>query len=220
MKKKLLIKLTLSILFFISSFSFLSAQDKLYEFESAYVKKITTTSGSSVDVVTTEEIFITDHGKRSASYKNEKRNIKALKKTEETNSVHIIDGGWIITYDPKTKEGTKMKNVFADKFKNMSDKDAKNMTKGMKDALNAETKDLGTETVAGKKCSVTSTTSNIAGLKSTSKIWLYKNFLMKSESESFGNKIKEEVTVFKEGEKIDNNKFNIPDDVKIKEVKY
>ncbi|HSP87424.1 MAG TPA: hypothetical protein VLN45_04780 [Ignavibacteriaceae bacterium] len=219
MADRSLLKLLVFVLFIVS-FSFLEAQTKLYEFESAYVKKTTTTSGSSVEVVTTEETFISEYGNKSVSYKNEKRNIKMLKKTEESNSVHIMDGEWIITYDPKTKQGTKMKNVLADKFKNMSDKDAEKMTKGMKDALNTETKDLGTENFLGKKCKVTSATSNIAGMKTTAKIWTYKNFLMKSESESFGNKIKEQVTVFKEGEKIDKNKFVVPKDVKIKEVKY
>jgi hypothetical protein len=219
MECKSLFKIFL-ISLFVLSFSILNAQDKLYEFESAYVKKTTTTLGSSVEVVLTEEIFITDYGKKSASYKTEKRNIKALKKTEENSSVHIMNGEWIITYDPKTKEGTKMKNVLADKFKNMSEKDAEKMTKGMKEVLNTETKDLGTETVSGKKCKVTLATSNIAGIKTTSKIWTYKNYLMRSESESFGNKVKEEVTVFKEGEKIDRNKLVVPKNVKIKEAKY
>jgi len=219
MKSKSLYKLLLCSLFVLPC-SLLNAQGKIYEFESAYVKKTTTTTGSSVDVVTTEEIFITDYGKKSASYKTEKRNIKMLKKTEESSSVHIMDGDWIITYDPKTREGTKMKNVLADKFKNMSQKDAEKMTEGMKEALKTETKDLGTETFLGKKCKVTSATSNLAGLKTTAKIWTYKNFLMKSDSESFGNKIKEEVSVFKEGEKIDKNKLIVPKDVKIKELKY
>jgi hypothetical protein len=102
----------------------------------------------------------------------------------------------------------------------MSEKDAEKMTKGMKEVLNTETKDLGTETVSGKKCKVTLATSNIAGIKTTSKIWTYKNYLMRSESESFGNKVKEEVTVFKEGEKIDRNKLVVPKNVKIKEAKY
>lgn len=219
MKGKSLVRLFLLCLWCLS-FSFLQAQNKLYEFESAYVKKTTTTSGSSIEVVTTEEIFITDYGKKSASYKTEKRNIKMLKKTEESSSVHIMDGEWMITYDPKTKEGTKMKNIFADKFKNMSQKDAEKMTEGMKDALNTETKDLGTETVAGKKCKVTLATSNIAGMKTTTKIWTYKNFLMRSDSDSFGNKINEEVSLFKEGEKIDKNKLIVPKNVNIKEVKY
>jgi len=219
MKSKSIYKLLLCSLFVLPC-SLLNAQGKIYEFESAYVKKTTTTTGSSVDVVTTEEIFITDYGNKSASYKTEKRNIKMLKKTEESSSVHIMDGDWIITYDPKTREGTKMKNVLADKFKNMSRKDAEKMTEGMKEALKTETKDLGTETFLGKKCKVTSATSNLAGLKTTAKIWTYKNFLMKSDSESFGNKIKEEVTVFKEGEKIDKNKLIVPKEVKIKEVKY
>ncbi|OGU77186.1 MAG: hypothetical protein A2V93_12475 [Ignavibacteria bacterium RBG_16_34_14] len=219
MESKSLFKLLLFSLF-VLSFSPLHAQTKLYEFESAYVKKTTTTSGSSIEVVTTEEIFITDYGKKSASYKTEKRNIKMLKKTEESSSVHIMDGEWIITYNPKTKEGTKMKNVLADKFKNMSEKDAEKMVKVMKEALKTETKELGSETVSGKKCKVTLATSNIAGMKTTAKVWTYKNFLMKSESESLGNKVKEEVAVFKEGEKVDKNKFMVPKDVKIKEVKY
>jgi len=216
---KIFLKLFL-ISFFTLPFSVLNAQKGLYEFETAYVEKTTTTTSSSVDVTTTEKIYITEHGKKSASYKTEKRNIKMLNKVEESSSVHIIDGDWIITYDPKTKEGTKMKNILSDKFKNMSEKDAEKMVKGMKDALKTETKDLGTETIMGKKCKVTQAVSNIAGMKTTAKTWAYKNFLMKSESEGMGSRVKEEVKVFKENEKIDNSKLTVPKDVKIKEVKF
>ncbi len=219
MSIKIFLRLFL-ISFFILPFSILHAQKGLYEFETAYIEKTTTTTSSGVDITTTEKIYITEHGKKSASYKTEKRNIKMLNKVEESSSVHILDGDWIITYDPKTKEGTKMKNVLSDKFKNMSEKDAEKMVKGMKDALKTETKDLGTETVAGKKCNVTQAVSNIAGMKTIAKTWIYKNFLVKSDSEGMGNKVKEEVNVFKEGEKIDKNKLTVPKDVKIKEVKF
>jgi|SRR5690554_1825022 len=198
---------------------FTSAQEKEYEFESAYVKKITTTSGSNIEVVTTEEIYISDYGRKSVSYKNEKRKIKSVNKTEESNSVEIINGEWIINYNPDTKEGTKRKNLSA-KFKEISDKEAEQIEKGMKEALNTDTKESGQEIVAGKKCKVVSTTSEIAGIKTKVKKWVYKNFIMKSESESLGNKVKEEVTVFKEGEKTDENKFNVPKDLKLKMVRY
>jgi hypothetical protein len=219
MKSKIFLRLFLISLFTLP-FSTLHSQKGLYEFETAYVEKTTTTTSSAVDVTTTEKIYITEHGKKSASYKTEKKNIKMLKKIEESSSVHILDGDWIITYDPKTKQGTKMKNVLSEKFKNMSEKDAEKMVKGMKDALKTETKDLGTETIVGKKCKITQAVSNIAGIKTTAKTWAYKNFLMKSESEGMGNKVKEEVKVFKENEKIDKNKFTVPKDVKIKEVKF
>lgn len=198
----------------------INAQKKIYEFESAYVKKVTTTTSSGVEVIVVEEIFITDYGKKSASYKNEKKNIKSLKKTEEINSVSIVDGDWIITYNPKIKEGTKRKNILSGKLKNVSDKDAERMSEELKNALNTETKDLGFGTIAGKKCKISLTSSSIAGIKTTSKIWSYKNFNMKSESESLGNKVKEEVTIFKEGEKISKDKFIIPKEIKIKEVKF
>jgi hypothetical protein len=209
-----------SCLLFIINFSSILAQEKLYEFESAYVKKKTTTTGSSVEVVTIDESYIYDHGKTSVTYKTEKRNIKSVNKTEESNSVIINNGDWIITYDPKTKAGTKRKNILAGKFKNLSDKDAKKMAAGMKEALNASTKDLGTEVVAGKKCKVTETSANIAGLKTVSKTWTYGNYVMKSMSESFGNKVEEIVIEFKEGIKFDESKIKVPKGIKLKEVKY
>lgn len=213
-------RLSLVALFLFSSMAALQTQADLYEFESAYIEKTTTTSGSGVDIIMTEKIYITEHGNKAASYQTEKRNIKKLNKVEESSSVHIVDGGWIITYDPKTKEGTKMKNALSDKFKNVSEKDAKKIAEDMKNALNAKSKDLGTETIAGKKCNVTETTSKIAGMEIIAKTWMYGNYVFKSESESFGNKVKEEVTFFKEGAKIDPEKFNIPKNVKIKQVKF
>ena len=205
---------------FIIPFSHLYAQGNIYDFGSAYAKKKITTKGSSIEVVTIDESFIYDHGRISVTYKTEKRNIKMLNKVEESSSVIIKDGEWIITYNPKTKEGTKMKNIFKDKFKNLSGEDTKKMAEGMKDALKAETKDLGTEIIAGKKCKVSQTTTNIAGMKTVSKLWTYGNYIMKSVSESFGNTVEELVIDFKEGIKFDESKTAVPKDVKLKLVKY
>lgn len=136
-----------------------------------------------------------------------------------TKKVIITDPDWIISYDPETREGTKLKNTFTDKFSGMSEDDMKKMAEQMGDALKTDVKEGGTETVAGKECKITIAETDLMGMKTTSKIWSYKNYQMKAESNTSGNTVNEIVTKFEEEAKIDPEKLKVPTDVSIKVVK-
>ena len=135
----------------------------------------------------------------------------------ENKTVSIIDGEWIINYDPEKKEGTKMKFNLADKFSGMSEEDMKKFAEQMADATGTETKDIGTKEIAGKTCKGTEATTNMMGMETNSTIWQYGNFTMEMVTEGAGTNIKEGVTKFEEGIKVDPKLFLVPDDVKINE---
>lgn len=192
---------------------------KPYQFENGYVEKITKVINSAVESETLEKIYITEWGLKEVHIKHEKRNIKMIKKIEESNAVSILDGKWMINYNPDTKEGTKMENPFYDKMSSLDQSTLQNFGEQMKGAFNTTTTELPSENILGLDCKVTEAVSEIAGMKTTTKMWLYKNFVMKLQSDGMGISTSESVTVFKEGAKPESSVFTIPSDVKISEAK-
>jgi len=85
-------------------------------------------------------------------------------------------------------------------------------------AMNTEVKEIGTEEVAGKTCKVNEGTTDMMGMKTITKTWLYKNFVMRLESDGMGSKVNETATKFEERAKIDPNKLKVPSNVKITEM--
>lgn len=201
---------------------FIYPQDKnlkRYQFENGYAEKTTKVISSALESETLEKIYITEWGLKEVHIKHEKRNIKMIKKIEESNSVSIMDGKWLINYNPDTKEGTKMENPFYDKMSSLDQSSLQNFGEQMKGAFNTKTTELPNENFLGVDCKVTEAVSEIAGMKTTTKMWLYKNFVMKLQSDGMGTSTSEAVTVFKEGDKPEASVFTVPTDVKITEAK-
>ncbi len=192
---------------------------KRYEFENGYAEKINKVVSSALESETIEKIYIAEWGLKEVHIKHEKRNIKMINKIDESNSVSIIDGKWMINYNPDTKEGTKMENPFYDKMSSLDQSTLQNFGEQMKGALNTTTTELPNENFLGVECKVTEAVSEVAGMKTTVKMWLYKNFVMKLQSDGMGTSTSETITIFKEGEKSGNEVFRVPPDVKITEVK-
>lgn len=215
-----LAKLSLITVFFLITASAYSQDIKRYEFETGYAEKTSTTVSTGIESTKNVKIYITQFGKKEAHYITEKRNISLMgsKKVEESKSVTIIDGEWIITYDPDKKTGTKMKNPMYDSFKGKSEEEMKKFAEQMGDAMNTEVKEKGTEVILGKTCKVSEGVSNMMGMKTTTKMWMYKNFMMKMQTEGMGSKVNETTTKFEEGAKVDPNKLKIPSEVKITEM--
>ena len=89
----------------------------------------------------------------------------------------------------------------------------KKMSEQTGDALKTDVKDGGAGIVAGKKCKITIAKTDLMEMKTTSKIWSYKNFEMKVESNTSGNIIKSVVNKFEENVKIDPKNITVPSDV-------
>jgi outer membrane lipoprotein-sorting protein len=142
-----------------------------------------------------------------------------INKKEESKSVSIFDGKWLINFDPDKKTGTKMANPFYDKFAGKSEKELKDFSKNVADAFGTDVKKIGTGEVLGKTCDIFESNTNLGGVKVKSKMWIYKNFIMKLDGEGMGTKTKEEVTVYKEGATPDAKLLTVPAGVKLTEVK-
>ena len=189
-----------------------------YEFESAHIERTSKTVTSGIEITTNDEIYIADYGEKQVTFTTEIQNITMANMVTEKKTVSIIDGEWIINFDPKKKKGTKMKFNLAEKFSGMSEEDMKKFAKQMGDATGTETKDIGTKEIAGKTCKGTEAISNMMGMETKTTIWHYGNFTMESVSEGAGTIVKEEVTKFEEGITVDPKLFLVPDDVDITEV--
>jgi hypothetical protein len=187
-----------------------------YGFNSAYVEKTSKTSTAGTEVTTQEKIYIL--GNKEARYITETTNLSMMGQDHSniTKKVIITDPEWIRSYNPETREGTKMKNNFTDKFSGMSEDEMKQMAEQMGDALDTEVTEAGTGTVANKECKITIAETDLMGMKTTSKIWSYKNFQMKTESNTSGTTVNEVVTKFEEDAKIDPDKLIVPSDVNMK----
>lgn len=204
---------TLLICFLFTSQSF--AQK--YGFETAEIDKTSKQIISDVMIIEiTEKIYVIGAGFKEAHYKTEKHNNLMTNQVEESRSVTITDKDWIITYDPETNKGTKMKNPASDTFKGKSEEEMQKYGKDMADAMNTEVKELGMEEVAGKICTVTEAETKNMGIKT--KTYLYKKFVMKMESEGQGTSYKEWVTEFLEDALVDTLPFYVPLYVEIKKV--
>ena len=206
------------VLLFPQSFS-QNKKIKRYLFENAYIEKTSTVISPAMESTTTEKIYITEWGNKEAHYKNEIRNIKMMNKKEESKSVSIVDGNWLINYDPDKKKGTKMKNPFYDKFAGKSEKELKDFSKNLSDAFGIDVKKVGTEKILGKTCDVMEGKTDLGGIKSKSKMWVYKSFPLKTDTEAMGTKTSEVAKVFKEDFSPDGKFFIVPKNIKLTELK-
>ena len=207
------------IICFACSGVLLSQNGKRYDFKSAHIIKLSKTVTSGVEITTRDSIFIDDYGNKQVTFSTEIQNITMVDMVTEENTVTIIDGKKITTYNRKKREGITTKFNVSDKFSGMSEEDMKKFAEQMGDAMGTETKDIGTKEIAGKTCKGTEATSNMMGMKTKTTIWHYGNFPMESVSEAAGTLVKEGVTKFEEGIKVDPKLFIVPDDVVITEMK-
>ncbi len=212
-------KLSILIALLFLSSANLHAQGELekFVFESAHGKKNINTDMMGVKTENSQEFFIARHGDLMATYQTEKRIISMANIEEEEKKVIIIDGPWVITYDPETRKGTKMKIDVASKLSGMSKDEMMKMAEGLKDATNTETEDLGTKEVAGQICTGTKATTNMMGMESVSEIWTFGNFVMESITTGTANVV-EKVTEFILGSNYDPEKLKVPSDVTLEDI--
>jgi outer membrane lipoprotein-sorting protein len=190
----------------------------LYDFTSAYVEKSAKTVTSSVEITTTEQFYIVESGNKTARYITEIRNISMANIVEESRSVSIVDGNWVTTYNPDTKEGNKMKLDIIGNLSGLSDDEQQQMADQIGQSMNTETEDIGTKEIAGVTCTGTRSTTNLMGMNTITEIWMYKKFTMETNSNSSGTTVNGNVTKFEEGANVDPEKLKVPADVNITEV--
>lgn len=198
------------------------AQDEyqgIYEFESAVIKMIKTTSNQMVETKITETIYVDKNGAKEARYINEVSSNKMVDQKTEKNSLIITDGDWIYNIDLDNNTGTKMKNIKKQFMGGMDKSDMEKMAKEITGSMNADVKKIGEKEIAGVMCSGSIATTNFAGMKSSTTSYLYKNFVFLNESETMGTKIEERVVEFNEDVKVDKEKLKVPKNIMMKEMK-
>jgi hypothetical protein len=84
--------------------------------------------------------------------------------------------------------------------------------------MNAKSKEIGKEKIAGKPCKITETTMDMGGMKSTTKTWTWKRFVLKNEAEMMGTKVVEVATSVKENAKIPPGTFSVPKDIPVNTI--
>lgn len=214
-----LVNSAILLIVLLSTINIFSQPKDRYEIESFYAEKNSKTVTAGTEVTTSEKIYYSNGVE--ARYITETTNISMMGQDHSTVSKKVIitNPEWIVSYNPETLEGTKMKNTVTDKFSGMSEDDMNNMAEQMGEAMKTNVKDGGTGTVADKECKITIAETDLMGMITTSKIWTYKNYQMKVESNTSGNIVHEEVTKFDEGVEIDPKKLEVSSKVTLKEFK-
>jgi hypothetical protein len=199
----------------------ITAQDNfkgIYRFESAIIKIEKRTSNQMVETVTNETVYVENYGVKEARYIKETTKNKMANMTTEKNSLVISDGEWMYTIDLDNRSGKKMKNLKNEFLDGMDESKMQKFAKEMTGAMNADVKDIGEKEIAGILCKGTETTTDFAGMKSTTTTYIYKNFVFLNQSETMGNKIEDRVNEFIENAEINNDKFEVPSDIELQVI--
>ena len=182
----------------------------IYGFNSAYAEKTAESNTSGIVIKTSEKIYINDGGNFVRREVEQEQSIPMMNQTIKSRSISITDTEYIITWDPDTKTGTRMKKPLDDAFENITEEHAQQFGQDMADAVNTDITQAGTGEVAGVMCNINKAVTNMMGMNIVTTTWTYKNYLMKSVSEGTVSS-KEEVTLFNEGVDNDPGLF-VPDD--------
>ena len=177
--------------------------NKRYYVESGKIKfKISgNTSG-------TEEIYFDNWGQREVQI------IKAVTETsffgmknkQEENTMNILDGDISYHIDLKQKTGVKTLNAGITTMAAIGNgKSPRTMGKEMLEQIGG--RKIGEETILGKDCEVWKALGT--------KLWIWKGITLKISSKIMGIERTSEAVEIKTGIKIDENKFKVPEGIKI-----
>ena len=129
----------------------------LYDIKSGIIEKTITANQGGFDMMTKETIYFENYGWKEARYREEHRTIPFINRKEVSSSVSYVEGENAINYDPKRGKAIRMKIAARKDVMGLSKAQQQQMGEDMTEAMNAETKQLGKETVAGKECEVSET---------------------------------------------------------------
>lgn len=156
-----------------------------------------------MDVLQT--MYFDDYGKKEA------QEVKMEMMGVKMHTLTITKDGFIYSLDMVKKTGTKTEEMGSMTqnidFQNLSEELAKDM----------DLKKLGTEEFLGKSCDKMSIDYKKMAMKGT--FLVYKGIALKSENEMGGMKVNLIAQKFEENPSIPNDKFEVPADFKMEEIK-
>jgi len=207
-RMKNLKELTLSLIFISLIFNLGYTQNnelnkKRYYVESGIIKyKI---SGNTKG---TEEIYFDKWGEREAQISKAvtETTFFGIKNKQEENTLNILDGDISYGIDLKKKTGVKTLNAGVTTMSAMCNgKSPRKMGKEMLKQMGG--KKIGEEEILGKKCEIWKALGT--------KLWLWKGIPLKISSKILGIERVTEAVEIKTNVKIDENRFQVPEGIKI-----
>lgn len=159
-----------------------------------------------------QTFYFDDYGKKEARYTIMEMDIAGQK--IRTGSVEINADGYLINYDIEKREGTKTKSLGSIGGAKDLPKDMDKLTKEMMEQYHM--KDLGKKEILGKECRGFEFT--VMGMNS--KVWVWNNIMIQSTVQMSKDAKPMEMTATKieTDIPIPPEKFQVPSDVKIKEL--
>lgn len=212
--KYLMFLFTFIIVFSVFSYS---QSNKAYPFKSIEIEFKTESSAFGTVTKGTKTVWIDNYGDKEATLINEKTTTKVMgmESSEVKNTLNIRNGntGYSVDLIEKTATKTDIGNLklLAFAFGGKIDVKSKDPRKNLKDFVEKNNgKWYGSDSFLGKSCDVFS----LMGVK----MWMYKNVVLKSESEISGVVSSEIAISIKEDITIPTNKFEVPKGITIQET--
>ncbi len=179
------------------------AAEKRYRIRSGIIEY----EQNSAQVQGTETLYWTDYGRREARYQNTTTKVFGIKNT--VNDVSILDEELMYNYDPIKKTGSVIN--YEDTLEMVTGQQSpREFGKAMLEAYDAVK--VGQERILGKLCDVYEMRK-----LGNSKVWIYKDIPLKTETNIMGMTFNMVAKSFKENVSIAKSKFRVPSDVEIVE---
>ena len=191
--------------------------DKPYFIEKGKIVINKVVNNPSVTIKTTETVFFDQWGKRIARYTTTTTTNQFLPKPKIERKFSLKDGAEVTSVDLDDMTGVQTTVGMVDDMSQMNAAQLNQFAGQMKDIMKAKTESLGQETVAGKVCEVTKTTSNMMGMEQSTTEWRWQNIVLKTVSHAMGSEITEEATEVEEGY-VPADKFIPPAGAEIKKM--
>lgn len=193
----------LSFFLIVNSVMAQSHDFKRYAIKSAIVEY--ELSGMQTGTSTT---FFDNYGMQEATY--EEAIVDMFGDKQEIKTVSYLNGYWQYNLDLQTNTGTKTKNADLESLVENSDGDLEQLGLEMFKSMGGKL--IGQEKLLGKTC-------DLWELESLgTKVWVWKNIPLQSETEMMGLTILRKAISLKEGVGIPLEKLKVPDGIEFTEV--
>jgi cell division protein FtsB len=157
----------------------------------------------------TAKLYFDDYGMKEATYETATLEMYGIKK--ETETVNYLNGYWQYNLDKKANSATKSKNTMLESIvEGSEDGDLVEVGLEMFEAMGG--KKTGHEEIIGKPCEIWELQSM------GTKVWVWKNIPLRSETDIMGIKIIRVATDVDENADIPSGKIEIPTDIVFMEI--
>ena len=195
---------TVAFLFILLTVAAQTKEYKRYSMKSAIVKYEMTGLQNG-----TAKLYFDDYGMKEATYETATLEMYGMK--QEIETVNYLHGYWQYNLDKKTNSATKSKNTMLESIvEGSEDGDLVEVGLEMFGAMGG--KKTGKEDIIGKPCEIWELQSM------GTKVWVWKNIPLRSETDIMGIKIIRVATSVVENADIPSGKIEVPTDIEFMEI--